>query len=121
MLPGMKFAVVARPPVVGGKVVSFDSSAAMKVPGVEKVVKHRAHAGAGEVRPARRRRRHRQEHLGGDEGPRRAQDHVGRRSEQGLRLRGLQGEARGDARSKPGKIERNEGDVDKALAVAPPR
>ena len=32
----MKFAVVARPPVVGGKVASVDASAAMKVPGVEK-------------------------------------------------------------------------------------
>ena len=38
VLPGMKFAVVARPPVVGGKVASLDSSAAMKVPGVEKIV-----------------------------------------------------------------------------------
>ena len=38
MLPGMKFAVIARPPVVGGKVASLDSSAAMKVPGVEKIV-----------------------------------------------------------------------------------
>ena len=38
MLPGMKFAVVARPPVVRGKVVSFDATAALKVPGVEKVV-----------------------------------------------------------------------------------
>jgi isoquinoline 1-oxidoreductase subunit beta len=37
-LPGMKFAVIARPPVVGGKLVSFDASEAMKVPGVEKVV-----------------------------------------------------------------------------------
>ncbi len=37
-LPGMKFAVVARPPVVGGKVKSYDASATMKVPGVEKVV-----------------------------------------------------------------------------------
>ena len=37
-LPGMKFAVVARPPVVGGKLVSFDATEAMKVPGVEKVV-----------------------------------------------------------------------------------
>ena len=36
--PGMKFAVVARPPVVGGKLVSFDASEALKVPGVEKVV-----------------------------------------------------------------------------------
>ena len=37
-LPGMKFAVIARPPVTGGKLVSFDPSEAMKVPGVEKVV-----------------------------------------------------------------------------------
>src|SRR6516165_5584768 len=37
-LPGMKYAVVARPPVFGGKVVSFNADAAMKVPGVEKVV-----------------------------------------------------------------------------------
>ncbi len=37
-LPGMKYAVVARPPVFGGKVVSFNSDAAMKIPGVEKVV-----------------------------------------------------------------------------------
>jgi isoquinoline 1-oxidoreductase beta subunit len=37
-IPGMKYAVVARPPVVGGKLVSFDASDAMKVPGVEKVV-----------------------------------------------------------------------------------
>ncbi|MBV9252383.1 MAG: xanthine dehydrogenase family protein molybdopterin-binding subunit [Acetobacteraceae bacterium] len=37
-MPGMRFAVVARPPVVGGKLVSFDASEAMKVPGVEKVL-----------------------------------------------------------------------------------
>ena len=37
-LPGMKFAVIARPPVVGGKLVSFDPSEALKVPGVEKVM-----------------------------------------------------------------------------------
>src|SRR6516165_4520243 len=37
-MPGMKYAVVARPPVVGGKLVSFDPSEALKVPGVEKVV-----------------------------------------------------------------------------------
>src|SRR5260370_14976045 len=37
-LPGMKYAVVARPPVFGGKVLSFDAAAPMKVPGVEKVV-----------------------------------------------------------------------------------
>ncbi len=37
-LPGMKYAVIARPPVLGGKVVSFDYSEAMKVPGFYKVV-----------------------------------------------------------------------------------
>ena len=38
VLPGMKFAVIARPGVVGGKVAMLDSGAAMKVPGVEKIV-----------------------------------------------------------------------------------
>ncbi len=37
-LPGMKYAVVAHPPVVGGTLVSMDSSETMKVPGVEKIV-----------------------------------------------------------------------------------
>jgi isoquinoline 1-oxidoreductase beta subunit len=37
-LPGMKYAVIARPPVVGGKLVSFDAADALKVPGVEQVV-----------------------------------------------------------------------------------
>jgi isoquinoline 1-oxidoreductase beta subunit len=37
-LPGMKFAVIARPPVVGGKVKSFDGTAALAVPGVEQVL-----------------------------------------------------------------------------------
>ncbi|MGT2440769.1 molybdopterin cofactor-binding domain-containing protein [Bradyrhizobium betae] len=38
-LEGMKYAVIARPPVTGGKLVSFDPDAALKVPGVEKVMK----------------------------------------------------------------------------------
>jgi isoquinoline 1-oxidoreductase beta subunit len=37
-LPGMKYAVLARPPVVGGKLVSFDATDALKVSGVEKVI-----------------------------------------------------------------------------------
>jgi isoquinoline 1-oxidoreductase beta subunit len=37
-LDGMLYAVVARPPVFGGKVASFDPAEALKVPGVEKVV-----------------------------------------------------------------------------------
>jgi isoquinoline 1-oxidoreductase beta subunit len=36
-VPGMLFAVVARPPVVGGKVKHFDASKALAVPGVKKV------------------------------------------------------------------------------------
>ena len=38
-LPGMKFAVIARPPVWGGTVVSVDDRAALRVPGVERVVR----------------------------------------------------------------------------------
>jgi isoquinoline 1-oxidoreductase subunit beta len=37
-LPGMKYAVVARPPVVGGKVAKYDAGATLKVPGVVKVI-----------------------------------------------------------------------------------
>jgi isoquinoline 1-oxidoreductase beta subunit len=37
-LPGMKFAAIARPPVVFGKVKTFDASRALAVPGVEQVV-----------------------------------------------------------------------------------
>jgi isoquinoline 1-oxidoreductase beta subunit len=36
--PGMKFAAAARPPVVGGSVRSYDATAALAVPGVERVV-----------------------------------------------------------------------------------
>jgi len=37
-VPGMRFAAVARPPVVGGKVAAFDARKAMGVPGVRRVV-----------------------------------------------------------------------------------
>jgi isoquinoline 1-oxidoreductase beta subunit len=36
-LPGMWFAVVARPPVIGGKLLKFDDSAARAIPGVTEV------------------------------------------------------------------------------------
>lgn len=35
---GMLYAVIARPPVLGGRVASYDDSAALQVPGVERVV-----------------------------------------------------------------------------------
>ncbi len=37
-LDGMLYAVVARPPVFGGRVASYDDNAALKIAGVEKVV-----------------------------------------------------------------------------------
>ncbi len=39
ILPGMRTAVIARPPVWGGKVASVDDRAALAVPGVERVVR----------------------------------------------------------------------------------
>jgi len=38
VLEGMLFAVIARPPVVGGKLASYDASEALKIPGVVRVV-----------------------------------------------------------------------------------
>jgi isoquinoline 1-oxidoreductase subunit beta len=48
---GMLYAVVARPQVFGGKVVSFDAADAMKVPGVAKVVAIEPTPGAPEFNP----------------------------------------------------------------------
>ena len=95
-LPGMLYAVVARPQVCGGKVVSVDDAAALKVPGVLRVVQIDPTPGAPAVQSARRRRGDRAQHVGGDPGSQRAQDRLGRRSERELRLRCLQGEAAGD-------------------------
>jgi len=38
VLPGMKVAVIARPPVVGGKIKSVSDAAALKITGVERSV-----------------------------------------------------------------------------------
>jgi isoquinoline 1-oxidoreductase subunit beta len=117
VLPGMKFAVVARPPVVGGKVASVDSSAAMKVPGVEKIVTLQPTPAPAKFAP-----------LGGvaviakstwaalkgrdalkitwEDGPNRVYDSKAYKAQLEESVR------------KPGKIERNEGDIDKALSSA---
>lgn len=50
-LPGMVYAVVARPPVVGGKLRRFDASKALAVPGVLKVVEMPAMTGAPAFQP----------------------------------------------------------------------
>jgi isoquinoline 1-oxidoreductase subunit beta len=45
-LPGMLYAVVARPPVYGGKLKSVDKTEAMTVPGVVKIVEIEGYPGA---------------------------------------------------------------------------
>ncbi len=50
-LPGMVYAVVARPPVVGGKLRRFDSTRALAVPGVLKVVEIPPMQGAPAFQP----------------------------------------------------------------------
>jgi isoquinoline 1-oxidoreductase beta subunit len=114
---GMLYAVVARPPVYGGKVKSVDSSAALKVPGVVKVVQIEERPLPSEFQP-----------LGGvavvakntwaaikgrealkiqwDDGPNAGYDSIAYRKE-------LEAAAR-----KPGKVLRSTGDLDAALAKA---
>jgi isoquinoline 1-oxidoreductase beta subunit len=117
MLPGMKFAVVARPPVVGGKVASVDSSAAMKVPGVEKIVtlqptpvpyKFGQLGGVAVIASNTWAAIKGREALKitWDNGPNGTHD---------SKVYRAQLEA---AVKKPGKVERNVGDVDKAMASA---
>jgi isoquinoline 1-oxidoreductase beta subunit len=116
-LPGTLYAVVARPPVVQGKVASYDASATMKVPGVVKVVMidgtppPAAYAPLGGVaviakdtwaalkgREALK--------IAWDDGPNGSFDSVAYKAT-------LEDNVR-----KPGRLERNEGDVDAALKSA---
>jgi isoquinoline 1-oxidoreductase beta subunit len=116
-LPGMMYAVVARPPVVQGKVASYDGAEAMKVPGVVKVVAIDGTPPPAAFSP-----------LGGvaviakstwaamkgrdalkivwDDGPNASFDSVAYKAmlEENVR--------------KPGKLERSEGDADAALGSA---
>jgi isoquinoline 1-oxidoreductase beta subunit len=117
---GMAYAVVARPPVFGGKVKSFDAAKTMKVPGVLKVVAIDPPTPPVVFQP-----------LGGvaviaentfaaikgrsqleiqwDDGPNASYDSVQYRK------------TLEEAASKPGQVVRNNGDVDKALAGAAKR
>ncbi|MCQ8181964.1 xanthine dehydrogenase family protein molybdopterin-binding subunit [Methylomonas sp. SURF-1] len=119
-LKDMLYAVAARPPVLGGKVVSYDASAAMKVPGVVKVVELPSSPLPADFNP-----------LGGvaviarntwaaiqgrkaltiewDHGPHAVYDSAAYKAE-------LEAAARA-----PGKVVRNEGDVDAALQNAAKR
>src|SRR5262249_16451894 len=115
--PGMKFAVIARSPVVGGKVTSYDASAALKVPGVEKVVAIEPTPAPAKFAPlagiAVIAKNTHAALLGRDalkivwdDGPNKAYDSAAYKTmlEESTR--------------KPGKVERNEGDADKALGSA---
>ncbi|WP_418646723.1 molybdopterin cofactor-binding domain-containing protein [Thauera butanivorans] len=117
-LPGMVHAVVARPPVVGGKLRRFDGSKALTIPGVLKLVEIPAFQGAPAFQP-----------LGGiavvarntwaaiqgrdaldiewDDGPNGSYDSVAYREE-------LEAAARA-----PGKLMRDQGNVAEAWAEAP--
>jgi isoquinoline 1-oxidoreductase beta subunit len=117
VLPGMKFAVVARSPVVEGKVKSYDATAALKVPGVLKVVtidgtpppaKFMPLAGVAVIANSTWAAMKGREALKieWDDGPNAGFNSVAYKAELEEKVR------------KPGKLERNEGDVDAALAGA---
>lgn len=114
---GMKYAVIARPPVVLGKAVKYDADAAMKVPGVVKVV-----AIAPTPMPAKFAP------LGGV-AVIANNTWAALRGREALNVQWEDGpnadydsetfkQSMADSARKPGKIERNEGDVDAALAGA---
>ena len=114
---GMLYATIARPTVYGGKVKSFDASAAMKVPGVVKVLQIESRPLPSEFQP-----------LGGiavvasntwaaikgrealkiewDDGPNASYDSIAYRKE--LEAASL----------KPGKVVRNTGNIDEAMSSA---
>jgi isoquinoline 1-oxidoreductase subunit beta len=116
-LAGLKYAIIARPPVMGGKLASYDGTATMKVPGVEKIVVIEGTPPPSKFQP-----------IGGvaviarntwaaikgrealvikwDDGPHASYDSAAYKSQ-------LEETAR-----KPGKVVRNEGDTDKALETA---
>lgn len=116
-LPGMLHAVIARPPVYGGRVASHDASEALKVDGVVKVVPLDSPSIPSMFEPlggiaviarttwaaieGRRRLK-----ITWDDGPNAGYDSTAYRAE-------LEAAAR-----KPGKVVRDHGDVDAALAGA---
>src|SRR5207302_10892146 len=116
-LPGMLYAVVARPPVYGGKVASFDPAEALKVPGVERVVQIEASPPPAQFNPlggvavlarnpwAAMQGRRALKTTWGD-GPNASYDSTAFKAS-------LEESAR-----KPGKVVRNDGDFDAAVANA---
>jgi isoquinoline 1-oxidoreductase subunit beta len=116
-LLGMKYAVIARPPVYGGRVASFDDAPALAVPGVERVVKLESTPPPSGFQPlggvaviARNTwaaiQGRRKLKITWDDGPNRSYDSAAYKTE-------LEETAR-----RPGKVVRNEGDALSALASA---
>lgn len=117
-VPGMVFAVVARPPVVGGKLKQLDSNEALKVPGVLRIVEIPPYQGPAAFQP-----------LGGvavvarntwaamqgraalkiewDDGPNGSYESAAFRQRQEVAVK------------LPGTVARNDGDAPKAIAQAP--
>ena len=116
-LPGMLTAVIARPPVVGGTVARLDDAAALKVPGVRRVVRMPALDASRVVPAPGRRGRRRRPHLGGVARARRAGHRVEPRPARRLRLGGLPRDAE-RVRRRAGDVSRNTGDVERGLATA---
>src|SRR5882724_3744042 len=119
-LDGMLYAVVARPPVLGGKVASVDDAEALKVPGVVKVVQIESSPPPVHFNPlggvavlarntwaAMQGRRALQ--ITWDDGPNASYDSTAYKAS-------LEESAR-----KPAKVVRNDGDFDKASAGAAKR
>ena len=116
-LDGMLYAVVARPPVYGGKVASFDPAEALKVPGVHRVVQIEASPPPAHFNPvggvavlARNTWAAMQGRqalkIAWDDGPNASYDSMAFKAS-------LEESAR-----KPGKVVRNDGDFDAAVAKA---
>ncbi|WXL27392.1 molybdopterin cofactor-binding domain-containing protein [Ectopseudomonas mendocina] len=116
-LEGMLYATIARPAVYGGKLVSVDDSATLKVPGVVKVIKIDASPLPSEFQP-----------LGGVAvlakhtwGAIKGRDALKLQWDDGPNARYNSSEYRQQLESavkKPGKVVRNNGDVDQALSKA---
>ena len=117
-LPGQKYAVIARPPVMGGKVASYDATEAKKVPGVVQIVEIPAPSYPDEIPTVRGNRGHRRQHLGCDPGPQGAEDHLGRRPARDLRFRRPTARQMEATAKQPGKILRSDGDFAAAYASA---
>jgi isoquinoline 1-oxidoreductase beta subunit len=88
-LPGMLYAVIARPPVLGGKVKSLDMAEAQKVPGVVKIFQLEGAPPPSEFQPVGGVVVVGKDTWAAIKGSQPAEDRVGRRAALGLRLRRL--------------------------------